>query len=159
MCWEVVVVIVVIIVVVVAAGVQNKKKKRSKKKCAPKATTSGPDVRVNSHVAAITVVIFTTKAFFSFFFLFLFRTNFYSFMCTHSCWLSWFTQFFNWYLVILHHRSFISNEYAHTRVSKAAIYYLSVISLTSLTIRRKKIYAKDKSLIVKYVCVRLCILI
>jgi heme/copper-type cytochrome/quinol oxidase subunit 2 len=83
MCWEVVVVVVVVIIVmVVVAGAQNKKKKRLKK-CASKATTSGPDVRVNSHVAAITVVIFTTKAFFSF--LFLFRTNLSSFICMHSC--------------------------------------------------------------------------
>jgi hypothetical protein len=48
MCWEVVVVVVVVIIVmVVVAGAQNKKKKRLKK-CASKATTSGPDVRVNS---------------------------------------------------------------------------------------------------------------
>ncbi len=49
------------------AGAQNKKKKGQKKR-ALKAATSGPDVRVNSHVSAITVVIFTTKVFFAFFF-------------------------------------------------------------------------------------------
>ncbi len=44
------------------------RRKKVKKKRASKAATSGPDVRVNSHVAATTVVIFTTKAFSSVFF-------------------------------------------------------------------------------------------
>ncbi len=51
-----------------SGGCTEQEEKRSKKKRASKAATSGPDVRVNSHVAATTVVIFTTKAFSSVFF-------------------------------------------------------------------------------------------
>ena len=69
-----------------AGCTEQEEKKVKKKPRTSKAATSGPDVRVNSHVAAITVVLFTTKPilFFSLLlFKFFFRTNFYSFnLCT-----------------------------------------------------------------------------
>jgi hypothetical protein len=66
---------------------------------------------------------------------------------------------FNWYLVILPHRSFILNEYAHTRVAKAIFYSFSIIPFDHQK-RRKKKKKKDKSLVIKYrsphVCVCVC---
>jgi len=110
-----------------SGGCTEQEEKKVKKKRAPKAATSGPDVRVNSHVAAITVVIFTTKAFFSFFFI----SFSYKFLFIHVC-AQLLTlviyAIFNCYLVILPHRSFILNEYEHTRVAKATIYSFSIIS-------------------------------
>jgi hypothetical protein len=66
--------------------VHRTRRKKGQKKRAPKAATSGPVVRVNSHVAAITVVIFTTKLFFSssssFFYSYFVKFFIHSFMRT-----------------------------------------------------------------------------
>lgn len=124
MCWEVVVVIVVlIVVVVVVAGAQNKKKKGQKKR-----VESG-HVR-SRHACELSCRCHHRRYIYNksiLFFLFLFRTNFiFIHVCAQLLTLVIYATF-NWCLVILPHLSFISSEYAQTRVMKATIHYVSAI--------------------------------
>jgi hypothetical protein len=118
MCWEVVVVIITV------AGAQNKKKKGQQKCARRKRPRPVPTCVWILMSPPLPLFYLQQKRTFFFYFCFVQIS-----LCTQLLCLMVYATF-NWYRVILPHLSYIFNEYAHTRVAKATIYYLGKRAMT-----------------------------